>query len=298
MYQNTKITDELLIDELKIRISRYHEALDELQTLNVELKEVNKKLQESESLKTHFLSNIANEIVNPFTSILGLSRNIMSMDKNNFDKAKKMAEYIYLEAFNLDFQLKNIFAAAEIEAGESSLLYSNVSIIELIKDILEQFKSEMSLKGITYEIIDNVKIENFKFKTDNEKFSLIISNLVSNAINYGKENAKIEITLEKIDKNLKVVVKDYGKGIPKEKRQKIFDRFNRLGSKINSIDKGHGIGLSICKYYIELLEGEISFNTIENKGTEFILILKEIEIENNNYSADSNKIFFGEDELF
>jgi len=298
MYQNTKITDELLIDELKIRISRYHEALNELQTLNVELKEVNKKLQDSESLKTHFLSNIANEIVNPFTSILGLSRNIMSMDKNNFEKAKKMAEYIYLEAFNLDFQLKNIFAAAEIEAGEASLLYSHVSVIEMTNNILEQFKSEMTLKNITYEIIDNIKIENFKFKTDNEKFSLMISNLISNAINYGKENSKIEIIFDKNDDYLKITVKDQGKGIPKEKRQKIFDRFNRLGSGINSVDKGHGIGLSICKYYTELLDGEITFNSIENKGSEFILNLKETKLENNNYSEDSNRIFFGEDELF
>ncbi len=298
MYNNTKITDELLIDELKIRISRYHEALSELQSLNIELKDVNKKLQESESLKTHFLSNIANEIVNPFTSILGLSKSIMSMDKNNFDKAKKMAEYIYLEAFNLDFQLKNIFAAAEIEAGEASVLYSNVSIKDIVKNILEQFKSEMTLKNINYTIIDNIETENCKFKTDNEKFSLIISNLISNAISYGKDNSKIEIIFEKTQDILKITVKDQGKGITKDKRQKIFDRFNRSGTGINSIDKGHGIGLSICKYYAELLDGDITFNSIENKGTEFILTLKETEADNDNYSDDSNKIFFGEDELF
>ena len=90
MYNDTRITDELLIDELKIRIFRYREALDELQKLNSELKDVNKKLQESEALKSHFLSNIANEIVNPFTSILGLSKTIMEVDKDNFQKAQKM----------------------------------------------------------------------------------------------------------------------------------------------------------------------------------------------------------------
>jgi len=297
MYNNTKITDELLIDELKIRIFRYREALDELHKLNLELKEVNKKLQDSESLKSHFLSNIANEIVNPFTSILGLSKNIMQVEADNFPKAKKMAEYIYLEAFNLDFQLKNIFAAAEIEAGEAYPLISKVDIIEIIEDINAQFKFDMQNKNISFEMINNLKNKKMIFKTDAEKFSLIYSNFMSNAVKYTKDNRQISVTVEK-DKILKITVEDTGIGISSEKQQKIFDRFNRLGKGINSVDRGHGIGLSICKAFAELLDGEISFESTENEGSKFILILPESKTDSNNFSSDANKILFGEDEIF
>jgi signal transduction histidine kinase len=295
---NTKITDELLIEELKIRIFRYREALDELQKLNSELKEVNRKLQDSESLKSHFLSNIANEIVNPFTSILGLSKTIMQVDKENYTKAQKMAEYIYLEAFNLDFQLKNIFAAAEIEAGEAYPFISNVHIVDILADLNYQFKFDVQNKNIDFEFVNKIEKEKIFFKTDCEKFSLIISNFISNAIKYSKEETKITITAENFDNKLKVTVSDSGIGISTEKQQQIFDRFNRLNKGINSIDRGHGIGLSICKSYAELLDGEIVFKSSENEGSEFMLILPESKSDSNNFSSDSNKILFGNDEVF
>lgn len=298
MYNETKITDELLIDELKVRIFRYREAVEELQKLNDELKEVNKKLQESESLKSHFLSNISNEIVNPFTSILGLSKTIMEIDKENFPKAKEMAEYIYLEAFNLDFQLKNIFAAAEIEAGETSPLISNVEIIDILSEISEQFKFDMQKKNIKFEFLNKIEKPKFVFKTDGEKVALIISNFFNNAVKYSKKNSKITVLVSLENKKLKISVIDLGIGISHQKQQKIFDRFNKLEKGINSIDRGHGIGLSICKALTELLDGEIQFQSTENEGSEFTLILPEANIDSNNFSTDANKIFFGEDEIF
>jgi len=298
MYSNTKITDELLIDELKIRIFRYREALDELNKLNLELKEVNKKLQDSEALKTHFLSNISNEIVNPFTSILGLSKNIMLVDTENLPKAKKMAEYIYLEAFNLDFQLKNIFAAAEIEAGEASPLISKADIIEILQDINSQYKFDIQNKSIEFEFINNCNNKKVLFKTDAEKFSLIFSNFISNAVKYSKPKSRIIVIVELIKGKLHVSVEDSGIGISIEKQQVIFDRFNRLGKGINSLDRGHGIGLSICKAFAELLEGEIYFESTENKGSKFVLILPESKADSNNFSSDSNKILFSDDEIF
>jgi signal transduction histidine kinase len=114
---------------------------------------VNAKLAESESLKSHFISNITNEIVNPFTSIVVLSKNILSVKEGDWDKVKRMASLIHSEAFNLDFQLKNIFAAAEIEAGELFMEVSNVKVDLLIEALLESFLPETTKKQLNFEFI-------------------------------------------------------------------------------------------------------------------------------------------------
>jgi len=106
-----KLKDEELIEELRIRMKEKTDALNELKSLNEKLKIVNKKLEESEAMKTHFISNITNEIVNPFASILGLSKNILSVNKENWKKVFSMVAMIHTEAFSLDFQLKNVFAS-------------------------------------------------------------------------------------------------------------------------------------------------------------------------------------------
>lgn len=110
--------DEELLEELKKRFENNTRTIEELRNLTEELKQVNKKLEESEALKSHFISNITNEIINPFTSILGLSKTILAVKKEDWKKVISMVSLIHTEAFNLDFQLKNIFVAAKIEAGE------------------------------------------------------------------------------------------------------------------------------------------------------------------------------------
>ncbi|HRW63836.1 MAG TPA: hypothetical protein P5132_10120, partial [Bacteroidales bacterium] len=101
----SELTDKELIDELKKRFELNKRALEEVQELNEELKKANNKLEESEALKSHFISNITNEIINPFASILALSKNILSVEKENWKKVISMVSLIYSEAFNLDFQL-------------------------------------------------------------------------------------------------------------------------------------------------------------------------------------------------
>ena len=133
----SRLTDTELLEELRRRITRSNQTVEELTQLNVELREVNKKLEESESLKSHFISNITNEIMNPFTSILGLSRAILSVDKEAWKKVIQMVALIHAEAFSLDFQFRNIFFAAKIEAGEQTPEVLNVDILALVDGLLD-----------------------------------------------------------------------------------------------------------------------------------------------------------------
>ena len=139
-----QLTEEELLEELRNRMLQCKNNLRQLQELNEELKKANIKLSESEALKSHFLSNVTNEIVNPFASILGLSKAIMEI--KDFNKTRSMAQLIYNEAFNLDFQLKNIFAAAKVEAGQTNVEINNVDISGVINSVIDTYKHKAEQK--------------------------------------------------------------------------------------------------------------------------------------------------------
>jgi len=294
-----KLTDQELIDELQKRFEENKKTIQELKDLTEELKIVNKKLEESESLKSHFISNITNEIINPFTSILGLSRNILAVKKENWKKVISMVALIHSEAFNLDFQLRNIFLAAKIEAGEIYPEILNVDLKTLIKSIIDAFRIESKKKNLSLDFQFDVKPEKgnvFYFKTDPEKVKLAIANLISNSIKFSYDNNKIIIKVWRADEIVHVLVQDFGTGISEANQKIIFDRFKRLDSGINSLNRGHGLGLSINKAVIDLLQGHIEIKSEINKGATFTISIPEAKTNIAGFSADGNEFLFDEEE--
>jgi len=296
----SELTDQELMDELKKRFDQNKKSLEEVQKLYDELKEVNKKLEDSEALKSHFISNITNEIINPFSSIMGLARNIMSLEQPNWDQVRSMVSLIYYEAFNLDFQLRNIFVAAKLEAGEIFPEVLNVDVKKLLESVIDSFKYELDKKKMKVEFNFDLtpnKADVYYFKTDPEKVKLIISNLLSNAIKYSYENSNIVLSAWESDEKLFISVKDFGTGISKENQETIFDRFRKLDSGINSVYRGHGLGLSINKALIDLLDGHIDIQTEKEKGSEFIISIPEMQNNISGFAFDDNEMFFGKEDF-
>lgn len=298
----SKLTDEELFEELKKRIKANKESLQELQELNKELQIVNKKLEESESLKSHFISNITNEIINPFTSIIGLARHILSVNKEDWKTVISMVALIHSEAFTLDFQLRNIFVAAKIEAGEIYPEILNVDIKTLIDNLLESFRLEAKKKKLSLEVEFQKELvkpnEIFYFKTDPEKLKLILSNLLSNAIKFSFEGQKINIKVWKNKDLLNISVQDFGTGITEENQKKIFDRFKRLDTGINSLNRGHGLGLSINKALLDLFNGTIDIQSKLGDGATFTISIPESNSDVAGFSTDGNEFLFEEEEMF
>ncbi|RPH31058.1 MAG: sensor histidine kinase [Bacteroidales bacterium] len=295
------LSDEELLAELKKRFEGNKKALRELKNLNDELILVNKKLEESEALKSHFVSNITNEIINPFTSILGLSKAILSVEKENWKRVFSMIALIHSEAFSLDFQFRNIFVAAKIEAGDIYPEIFTVDIKNLIDSVIESFKYESKKKHLTVNVIHCESLDGdkpFVFKTDPEKLKLIFSNLIRNAITFSYENGQVDVKLCNKDNNLILQVKDHGIGISKENHTIIFDRFNRLDSGINSVNRGHGLGLSVSKAIIDLLKGRIEIESELGKGASFTLYIPESNEASEGFASDANEAFFNDFDKF
>lgn len=297
-----KLSNEELINELSDRFEEFKEnlkSLKEQRELTQQLQKVNKKLEESESLKSHFLSNIRNEINNPMASILGLSRNIMNADSQSLEQVKSMAKLIFSEAFQLDFQLRNIFAAAELEAGESHPTFSNVHLEEAAKSVKTYFTHWLNEKNIEMRIsISKPEL----VRLDASKLNLILINLVANAIEFSTPHAKIDlgITVDSEKEQILFVVKDEGIGIAPENQEVIFDRFRQLDNGMTKVYGGHGLGLCIVKALIDLLEGTLNLQSEQQVGSTFSfrlpLISKEATAED--YSLGGDTFFFDDEETF
>jgi signal transduction histidine kinase len=142
-----RLTDDELIKELEERFAFNQKALEDLQNMTKKLEKMNSKLQESEALKSHFLSNIRNEINNPLTSIMGLSQQCLC-NPSESERCTSVARMIYHEAFTLDFQLQNIFVAAELEAGEADPAFANVDVSTIIDRVVESQEFQISEKSM------------------------------------------------------------------------------------------------------------------------------------------------------
>jgi signal transduction histidine kinase len=297
MNSSPQLTDEQLLKEIKRRLDENAANLIEERKLTAELNEVNEKLIISEQLKSNFLSNIRNEINNPISSILELSKNISEGDLSN-DTVKSLATLIHAEAFDLDFQLRNIFLSAEIEAGESPLAVISVRVFHMMESLIQQFEKKIAKKGLQFEWKNSVS-ETQILRTDAEKLHLIISNLLANAIQFNKEEGRVTIETSFENDALTVVVSDTGIGISDDQKEKIYNRFYQIEEGSTKTYGGHGLGLCITKALLEVLEGSIQLQSNLGEGTTFTIVVPSLDIlnsEEDTFSMDGNDFLFENDE--
>ena len=282
--------------ENKDNLLELNKLKQENEYLSLQLVKINQKLKDADAFKGHFISNITNEIINPFTSILGISKGITSLDENKIGQIHSMSNLIYNEAFDLDFQLQNIFAAAKIESGEINLELSSIHPEDSIHQTIEslRFKSEKKAQYIEFNsknIIDHNLI------TDKEKFNIIIKNLISNAIIFGEEKTKISVELIQMDEYIQVQVTNKGKVLSVDELELIFNRFTKLDKTIHSENQGHGLGLSVTKAYLEFIEGEIQVESSEKGGNIFTVKIPPAQNIEDSLIRDDD-LFVDDSELF
>lgn len=299
MDDNRPLSDDDLLDMLRSRMRHSNETLRLIKQLNDELSATNRKLADSESMKSHFLSNVTNEMVNPFSSILLLSKSIMQINTCDLAKVKNMATMIYNEAFNLNVQLRNIFAATKVEAGVAGVEISNVDVAGLVKGIIKEYGHKIQAKyldvNFQYAFSDDLS-QNFTFPTDAEKLGLIVANILGNSIKFSKGSGRIDIKAGVFDHELVLSIRDRGAGIRPDMLDRIFDRFEQGDREINSVNEGHGLGLSVTKAYLDILEGRIEISSEPGEGTLIIIGIPEREGQAGAYAFGGADFLFDTDQ--
>lgn len=288
------MTDEELIQELSKRFAQSRKAFSNLSVVNRKLLEMNEKLERSESLKSNFLSNIRNEINNPLNAIIGLAGQLSTIGAGN-DQIAALSSLIRAEASTLDFQLRNIFIAAELEAGELGPRCVKVDIATVMREIVDSFLHSAAKKSVSIELQTALKAGRQSVAIDLEKFQIIVSNLLANAVEYSRDGGMVAVSFS-VDSEgcLQVSVHDYGLGIAREDQERIFDRFVQLETGTTRSHKGHGLGLSITKALVDLLQGSISLDSAAGRGTRFTISLPPCSIldDEDSFSEAGNLFIF------
>jgi signal transduction histidine kinase len=266
---NKDITDEFLLNELRLRFEDRNKHINELEVLNQRLRDLNKKLIESEAMKSHFLSNMSNEIINPFSSIIGLAK-IISLSPDP-QEMKRKAAFLYDEARILDFQFKNIFWAAQLESGKIDLHSQKLNIYDILQSIANKLEYQAAKKHIVFEI--NAERDKCEIFSDAYKLEAIFENILDNAIKFNKNSEKVILRITSKGNNIYVAVIDFGIGINPKDIHLIFDRFKKLNEEIYTDNYGQGLGLAVAKELTEVIQGQIHIESTVNKGTMFTVEL-------------------------
>jgi len=225
------------------------------------------KAEESDRLKTAFLENVSHEIRTPMNSILGF------LDLLKEPRLDDLLKSDYIDIVNKSAQrllatITDIIELSQLESGQPEVHLQDVDISKLLQDQYKVFKSEAEQKGIELRFADHCPDKTKVLFTDKQKLTSIFRNILNNAIKFTKQGyAELGIYCEK-DK-LVFFVRDTGVGIPGHKQKAIFERFVQGDHKVTRGYEGSGLGLSIAKAYLDLLNGKIWLESEVGKGSVF-----------------------------
>lgn len=267
----------------------------ELQSINKQLVESKKELNAINKTKDRFFSIVAHDLKGPLNSLKGYSHLISTFgDKLPKEEIISMAADQERTLDNLYKFLEDLLSWSRIQMKAVALEPQNVKLKVVIDKMCDILMPQIEEKEIDAQCID---IEGKEVFADENAVFTVLRNLVSNAVKFTPRKGKIKVRAE-IEKDeegnktgfTKIEVTDTGVGMPKEVSEKLFKLDNKYSTKGTEGEKGTGLGLIICKEFVEQNGGEIGVESTEGEGTTFWFTLPS---KNDNYEAGSNK----EDEI-
>jgi len=232
-----------------------------------DLQRAKEKAEESDHLKSAFLANMSHEIRTPMNGILGFLSLLSNTDLTT-DTRNKYISILNSSGERLLNTINDIIEISKIESGDVDTAYSEINIQKLVTFYYDFFLPETEVKNLEFNLLLPREHKMIKVKADKNKLDSVLINLIKNAIKC-TEKGKIEFGYEVIGDDLQFFVKDTGIGINKESIDVIFKRFTQSDISRTRAHEGSGIGLSICKAYVELMGGKIHVESEENKGSHF-----------------------------
>ncbi len=239
-----------------------------------ELIKAKEKAEESDRLKSAFLSNMSHEIRTPMNGILGFAKLLNEKDLSG-EKRDKFIEIIRKSGDRMLNTVNDIIDISKIDAGQIEIWKTQVNIFEEIENIFEFFVKEANTKGIRLQLINKLPKQSIII-SDKTKFNSIITNLIKNAIKF-TDKGSIKIYCIKKGAELEFKITDTGIGIPKNRIHSIFNRFEQADIEDSYAREGSGLGLAITEAYVEMLSGKIHVDSEINMGTTFCFTLPWIE---------------------
>ncbi len=267
-----------LVYEIRIRsIKKYNNTLE--RKVDERTKDLDRTIRELNleiATKDKFFSIIAHDLRSPFIALLGFSNYLFDeLDSLAKEEIKTISENIVKSAKLTFGLLENLLQWARIKTGRTIFEPEVVNLNKIVTDILSLFKSNADNKDIQLEI-DVAK--NISLFADVNMVQTILRNFISNSIKFTNNKGNIKITAIEESEYVKVSVIDNGVGIGGDKINKLFQIDQNVSSVGTNKEEGSGLGLILCKEFIELNHGRIFVKSELGKGTEFSFFLPKTEV--------------------
>lgn len=226
--------------------------------------------------KSTFLANVSHDIRTPMNTIVGLCT-LLQRDMDDKAKFNDHVKQIMLTSRHLLTLINDILDMSKIESGETTLNISEISVVDLVKEIDSQMSPQAKAKRQSFKTTVAIKSE--KFLGDKVRIKRVMLNILSNAIKYTPEGGQIEFTVQQMSRPshkhiyLQFIVKDNGVGMSEQFVKKIFEPYSReLSGRAES--QGTGLGMAVAKNLIDLMGGTISIESKEGEGSTFAVGFK------------------------
>lgn len=269
----------------------YHELMEK----NRQLSDSNDRLKELDRLKSDFLAVVSHELRTPLTSVIGYAEMLaegMAGELNG--EQKEFVGTIMEKGENLLQMISSLLDLSRIEAGKMRLVWSEISLGEVVAAAVSSVHPQISKKSINF--VQQIAADVPTLSADRDKVRQILTNLLANAIKFTPENGEIRLVVERYfgprlseasrggadgrsifdlgeEDFVRISVTDSGIGIPTDKLVSIFDSFYQVDSSSTREYGGTGLGLSIVKNFVEGHRGDISVQSRVDEGATFTVLL-------------------------
>ena len=260
----TKSAKELSNGNYNIKFDVESDIL-EIKELGNTLDYAKNEMKKTDETRREILSNVSHDLKTPLTMIKAYAEMERDLDISK-EKHDNNMNIIIEEVDRLNILVNDILNLSKLESNMDTLNIEKLNLTDLINAILNRFKIFSYTKN--YEFIFDYN-KPLYIEADKQKLEQVIYNLIGNAINYTGKDQKVYINIIENKKNIRVEIKDTGKGIKKEDINKVWDKYYKTDKKYKRNTIGTGIGLSIVKNIFILHHFKYGIDSIENKGSTF-----------------------------
>ena len=267
------------------------QANNRLKEVNSSLKESNQKLEETQNTvaealaaakaaskaKSDFLANMSHDIRTPMNAIIGMTA-LIEHDAESPEKIREYTKKVNNSSQHLLGLINEVLDMSKIESGKLVLNSAEFDLKELLEQVEAGFRPQMNAKGQKFSITINQISHNWLIG-DNVRVLQILNNLLSNSFKYTPTKGQIRLDVEELKQTshnyAKICfrVSDNGIGMSSEYLSRIYDSFSREERTTVNTIQGTGLGMSIVKSLVDLMGGSINVDSIQGKGTQFVVVL-------------------------
>lgn len=230
-------------------------------------------LKEQAKFRRDFIGNLAHELKTPIFNMQGY---LLTLIEGGLEDPKINYDYLGRADKNLErliALIEDLDSISKLEAGNEVLKFERFNAVALVEEVFSLF--ELRAQELNIDLRFNKKYDRpIWVKADKSKIQQVLTNLTSNAINYGHQGGYCEVRFFDMSQTILIEVADDGIGVPSHHLPRLFERFYRVDKSRSRHEGGTGLGLAICKHIIESHGQTISARSVVDKGTTFSLTLE------------------------